>query len=173
MIPLGHLNGDNAGGVTFNNIPSNFSHLQIRCFQRGTRSFNAEQLYIRFNGDGGNTYSYHYFYTPGSGVSAFGIGNTNVIFVGEFPAALESANIYSVAIVDIFDYSNTTKAKTLKSIHGYDNNNGTRNQNAWLGSGTWNNLAAINSITILSNGPFSSDSRFSLYGIPNAIATGA
>jgi hypothetical protein len=173
MIPLGFLKGNNAGGINFTNIPAGYAHLQVRCFVRGTRSFTGEQLYVRFNGDGGNNYSYHYLYSSGGGLAAFGLGSTNVMFLGEFPAGTETANIYSSAIIDVLDYSDTTKAKTLKSIHGFDNNNGTRNQNGWLGSGTWNNTAAITSVTVLSNGPFSDQSSFALYGIPTSSATGA
>lgn len=154
--------------LTFSSIPSTYSHLQIRVILRGVRAYGSEQLYIRVNGDGASNYTYHYIYGDGGGGSAAGSNVAgNVFLVGELPAANETANIYNGSVIDILDYTNTNKYKTMRSLSGYDNNGNTGAQSAkaWFGSGLWLNTAAITSITVLSNGAFTSDSSIALYGV--------
>lgn len=163
-----------ASSITFSSIPTNFTHLQLRCFMRGVRSFANEQVYVRFNGDSASNYWYHYLYGDGSVASSSGAGTT-VILTHEMPAANETANIHSVMITDILDWQNTNKNKVTRSLSGYDNNGNTgiAMAKAWLASGLWLNTAAITSVTVLSNGAFTSTSRFDLYGIGISEQTGA
>ena len=155
--------------LTFNSIPSTYSHLQIRVILRGVRSYGSEQLYIRLNGDGGNNYAYHYIYGDGGGGAVSTGSNTsgNVFLVGELPAANETSNIYGGSVIDILDYTSPNKNTTMRSLSGYDNNGNTGAQSAkgWFGSGLWMNTAAVTSITVLSNGAFTSDSSIALYGV--------
>jgi hypothetical protein len=154
--------------ILFSNIPSTYTHLQVRLIVRGVRSFNSEQLYIRLNGDAtSGAYRYHYLYGDGGGVTAGSSGADTVFLVNELPAANESANIYSTSVVDLLDYTSTTKNKTFRSLSGYDNNGNTSNYNGkvWFGSGLWLNTAAVTSLTVLSNGAFATNSSIALYGI--------
>jgi hypothetical protein len=155
-----------ASAITFSNIPSTYTSLQIRVNARGVRAYGAEQFYIRVNGDTGNNYSYHYLLgATGGGGSGYNAGG-NVILVNEFPAGNEQANLYTSMIVDVLDYRNTNKNKTFKSFSGhYNNGSGAADTRVWSSEGMWANTAAITSITLLSNGAFTSASKFALYGI--------
>ena len=171
----GQTGNGSASTITFSSIPTDFTHLQVRCYLRGVRSFAAEQVYIRLNGDTGNNYAYHYLYGDGSAVTSSGAASSNVILTHEMPAANETANIYSVMIADILDWQNTNKNKTVRLLAGHDNNanTGVYAAKAWLSSGFRNNTAAITSLSVLSNGAFTSASRFDLYGITSSSVTGA
>lgn len=159
-----------ASQLTFSSIPSTYRHLQIRVLARGVRSFGSEQLYVRANGDGGNNYAYHYLYGDGGSIAAGAQTTANVFLTGEFPAANENANIYASSIIDLLDYTNAAKNKTFRSLTGYDNNGntGVNAGKVWFNSGLWINTASVTSLTVLSNGAFTSDTRIALYGIKGA-----
>lgn len=162
------LNGNGSlSTLTFSSIPSTYLHLQIRVTARGVRSFSSEQLYVRANGDGGNNYSYQYAYGDGGGVTGGNQTPSNVYLVGEFPAALETTNIFSSCIIDLYDYTNTNKNKTFRSLNAYDNAGNTSNNagKIWYASGLWMNTSAINSLSVLSNGAFATNTQVALYGI--------
>lgn len=171
----GQTGNGSASTITFSSIPTDFTHLQVRCYLRGVRSFGAEQVYVRLNGDTGSNYAYHYIYGDGAAATSVGVASTNVMLTHEMPAANETANIYSVMITDILDWQNTNKNKTIRSLAGYDNNGntGVATARVWLSSGFRNNTAAITSLSVLSNGAFTSASRFDLYGITSSSVTGA
>jgi hypothetical protein len=80
-----------------------------------------------------------------------------------------AANPFAGGIIDVFDYASTVKNKTLRSLGGLDNNNGTSNLEGYatFSSGLWVNTAAINTITLTpKNGTlFTEYSSFALYGI--------
>lgn len=156
-----------SSSLTFSSIPSTYKHLQIRVLVRGVRAFAAEQLYVRLNGDSGSNYAYHYLYGDGVATTASGAASNNVFLVNEFPAANENANIFSTSIIDIIDYENTNKYKTMRSLSGYDNNGNTANYagKSWLGSGLWMSSASVTSLSVLSNGAFANNTSVSLYGI--------
>jgi hypothetical protein len=176
MVWIAGQNGNGStSSINFSSIPTDFTHLQVRCYLRGVRSFAGEQVYIRLNGDAGNNYAYHYIYGNGSTTQSSGVASNNVMLINEMPAGNETANIYSVMITDILDWQNTNKNKTIRSLAGYDNNGNTGviSATAWISSGLWMNTAAITSLSVLSNGAFTSASRFDLYGITTSQVTGA
>ena len=155
--------------LTFSSIPSTYKHLQIRFSARSTRtnsSPGSENLNIQFNGDTGANYSLHSMRTDGAGqVFAAGSGSTSQINVNNGVIASGSSNtlVYSAGIVDIHDYSLSTKNKTLSAFGGYEFNTSGR---VALSSGLRVNTAAITSITLQADGQqFASGSVFSLYGI--------
>ena len=69
--------------------------------------------------------------------------------------------------MDILDYSNTNKNKTLRQLAGTDNNG---NGVVGLSSGLWQSTAAVASIDITAIGSFSQYTSFALYGIKRAGA---
>jgi hypothetical protein len=159
-----------AGGVssvTFSSITSSYTHLQIRCLARGTYNVNASSsLNVQLNGNSTiGSYSTHLLDGNGSSASSYGAS-------GDYPQGATSnatagANIFGVAIIDILDYKNTDKYKTIRIISGNDNN----------GSGTirfssgsfYANTNAITSITLTSGGGNIAElSTFALYGIKGA-----
>ena len=78
----------------------------------------------------------------------------------------DTANTFSPAIIDILDYANTSKYKTVRGFSGVDfNGSGV----IALESSVWMNTAAITSINIRRNGVnLNQYSHFALYGIKGA-----
>lgn len=144
--------------VEFNNIPGTYSHLQLRIMSLGSADV-AQSLSAKYNGDTGSNYSSHWIYGDGSNVGAGSTANDSIQYFG---FSLFSTNPNS-SIVDILDYSNTNKFKTMRCFTGSDRNG---SGSIWLFSGSWRNTNAITSITITPNsGSFNTNSAFSLYGI--------
>lgn len=166
----------NAGAIfNFTSIPQTYTHLQLRGFIRTTNATVEDTVYAyNFNNDGNSTGSaYHLLAGTGSGVSASGSTGSFSSVLGFAPAANANANVYGAFILDILDYANTNKNKTLRVLCGYDNN----------GSGTiglHSNVPltrpgtnAITTLSILCNGNITADSRLDLYGISTSTVTGA
>lgn len=156
-----------AGGsssISFSSIPSTFKHLQVRCLARSSRSQNSGYAVFRFNSDTGTNYSQHSL--QGDGASAAAAANSSVSFptLLLFPAALRGASIFGAGVLDVLDYTNTNKNKTIRVLDGYDSNGAGLIE---LGSGAWYNTSAITSITITEyNGNnFVEYSQFALYGV--------
>jgi hypothetical protein len=139
-----------SGGVasiTFAGIPTGYKHLQIRMS-------NTVGATIRFNGDTtGSNYRYHVLLGNGSS-AASGTDPNNAY------SPADGTNGTTAEILDILDYSNTSKNKTLRSLGGFDaNGSGV----VWLTSNLWMSTAAINSIVITATIP--QNARFTLYGV--------
>ena len=146
----------------FSSIPGSYKHLQIRAFCLPSTTYPS--LSFTFNGSS-TGYNLHMVRGNGSAVSASGsTGRTSSsIFWGQ--GMLTTGN---VAIVDIIDYANTTKNKTIKSISGQDNNTGTNVCSVELMSHLWTNTNAITSIDFLVSGggpTLLTGSSIALYGI--------
>jgi hypothetical protein len=79
-------------------------------------------------------------------------------------SASTSANIFTVAVIDILDYSNTNKYTTIRTLQGYDSNG---SGNIRFNSGLWMNTAGVTDIKIFPDGAasFVQYSHFALYGI--------
>lgn len=148
------------GTLTFSSIPSTFTHLQIRGIYSG--SVAERDLLLRFNSDTATNYSYHEL--TGSGVSALSAGaaNQSGIYIGK--AGNTTTNTYpSPFVVDILDYANTNKYKTVRSLNGCDING---QGYIILYSGNWRSTSAVSSITLyLNSGNYNSYSHFALYGV--------
>lgn len=143
--------------LTFTSIPSTFTHLQIRAFGRNSSG------YIRFNSDTGSNYARHRIRGNGTTVTAAGSVSQPEMFGFELPNSGDPANIYGVGILDILDYANTNKYKTIRSLTGVDMNG---SGDVWFFSGLWMNTAAISSITIYSPAAApTTATSFALYGI--------
>jgi len=154
----------NGTDVTFSSIPQGYKHLQIRALARTTRNdASVDTVYYRFNGDTGNNYNVHTLSGNGSSASSSYYGAPTVLW-GPFstPTAQSSANMFSVSIIDILDYTNTSKYTTTRMLGGTDTNGG---GSIDVFSGLWKNTAAITSIRLFAEGNFSSGSHFALYGI--------
>lgn len=150
--------------ITFSSIPATYTHLQIRCIARSSY-LNTGYGSIQFNSDTGSNYNAHYVYGNGSAVVASAMGNYTRM---DFLALSQSAsNTFGAGVIDILDYSNTNKYKTVRSLVGGDDNGGSGGRIA-LDSGVWMSTSAITSINISSGGGaenFQQYSQFALYGI--------
>lgn len=145
--------------ISFSSIPATYTHLQIRASARTPTT--ADNIICQFNGDTANNYSTHYISGNGASASSGASTTINYMFVSY---VLNSANVYNAFIVDVLDYANTNKYKTLRSLSGSDLNG---SGYAQLYSGNWRNTNAITSITIktLSSVDISQYSSFALYGV--------
>ena len=151
-----------ASSITFSSIPQTYKHLQIRELSRNTRAALASNNFITFNGDTGANYSWHGIQANGSSVSAVAGSNANLMLSTSVSNST-TANVFSVAIYDILDYSNTSKYKTLRILDGGDTN-GAGFVDLW--SGSWRSTSAITSYSMYAqSGDYMQYSSFALYGI--------
>ena len=143
--------------ITFSNIPQTYSHLQIRSITKVSADGNP---ILRVNSDTAANYVFHQ--VVGDGTSASSSGGTAQTFIYQ-PYALAAGNM--AMIIDILDYANINKFKTIKTFGGNDNN-GSGYSPIELMSGLWRSTNAITSITISGNGfNLAQYSSFALYGI--------
>jgi hypothetical protein len=76
----------------------------------------------------------------------------------------EPANVFGGVVIDILDYKNTNKYKTVRILSGTEYNNS--NGGVSFNSGLWQNTDAITTITLQPSGAnFAEYSQFALYGI--------
>jgi len=149
----------------FTNIPQGYQHLQIRLFSRSINTGGTyATCYMGFNGEifSGSNYANHYVYGDGASTS---YGNATAAGQGNIPNLpwnAVTANYFAVTIIDILDYSNYFKAKTVKTISGWDANGTGRAQFA---SFSWNSLAPISAISLTPDGGWGAYSHAALYGI--------
>jgi hypothetical protein len=183
LLPLGILSqGGPAGGgafelietqilastttaVTFSAIPTVFKHLQIRITSRNTTAAASRPITLRMNADTGSNYAYHFIrgIGSGSGTATTTSGQTSMI-IGRSPGSTETANIFAVALVDILDYGNTNKTK---SVRAYTARYSSETQIEQTGA-LWNSTSAITSIEVADrslSSSFAAGTRISLYGI--------
>jgi len=151
-----------AGGVsdvTFSTIPARYTHLQLRIMVQES----IDTVAIEFNSDTANNYSRHYLEGDGGVATSGATSSTNMIFVATTYGS--SGNNFGVAIVDILDYANTNKYKTVRSITGVNNN--ASFGKVILYSGNWRSTSAVTTIKVRSrtSGTLVQYSSFALYGV--------
>jgi hypothetical protein len=174
MIPIQTVTvgAGGASTIAFNNIPSTYEHLHIRGILRDAEDGYGGQTYVNLNGVTSGIPT-HYMYGQGAVAAGGNLTGSSVIWVGTQPANLGNASLFGAFIIDILDYSNLNKNKTLKVISGWDNNGAASGQNGgqvWLGSGLFLSTSAVTSVSIRSNGTLNQHSSFALYGIKRAGA---
>lgn len=150
--------------VEFTNIPQTYTHLQIRAIGRNSAS-GGYDTYLQFNGATSAVYSYHYLYSTGSGSVTAGVDTTQGFTIGmRLTTSSETANNFGTGVIDILDYKNTNKFKSVRTLSGFNNNGGGF---CWQTSGNWRSTSAITSLklTASASGNFETNSTFALYGI--------
>ena len=149
-----------AGGsatVTFSAIPSTFKHLQVRAISKNSSSTTTNAV-LSLNG---NAIGYrHYIYGDGSSTGAGAAADGE----GVISATSSASNVFGAFVMDILDYTNTNKNKTVRVLQGVDaNGSGVVSFNSFL---YLTNTNAITSLTLTSSGTsFVQYSSFALYGI--------
>jgi hypothetical protein len=150
-----------AGGastITFSSIPSTYKHLQIRGSVLLTA---ANNLRMQVNGDTGSNYSWHQLIGSGGAATASAAINTVFMVYGYYAG---TANASEAVVMDILDYADTNKNKTIRTLEGNDINGAGGYVGLW--SGNWRSTSAINSISlILPSGLFDINAKVALYGI--------
>lgn len=162
MIPISTANLSGLNTVTFSSIPQNYEHLQLRAYLNN--AVGNISVSMQFNGDTGTNYAKHILSGDGSSVSAVAVASTASMTFHIYSG--NTSNTFSAAVMDVLDYANTNKNKTVRGICGWDNNG---SGSVLLGSGLWVNTNAVTSITFgAAGGTWSSGSTIALYGIKKA-----
>jgi hypothetical protein len=160
-------NGTGASGtITFSSIPSTYKHLQIRGIARSTEVATSNLQNMRLNGDTGSNYSSHQLI--GNGAAASSVAYTAVAWMygSEIPCNSALASTYNSFIIDILDYADTNKYKTIRTLGGMDLNG---SGSIRLTSGNWRSTSAVTSFTLyLGTGNFPTATNLALYGIKGA-----
>jgi hypothetical protein len=148
-----------SGTISFTSIPSTYKHLQLRVFSNTTRTGGGGASgALQFNGDTtGSNYYTHSLYGNGSSASAAGYNeNYGLWYFG-------STTTNVVSVIDILDYANTNKYKTVRELIGFDENGSGQ---VALTSMLWKNTGAVNQINLTSPSySFGTTAKFALYGI--------
>lgn len=159
------------GIITFSSIPNTYKHLQLRFITKSTYTTAqlgwGNSMILVINGSSTVSRS-HFVYGNGTSATAESASGDNYIQIygTNMSSVSGTANMFAAGIVDIHDYSSTTKNKTFRSFAGLDINSGTNFAGPALNSGFIASTAAISNITLYSAfDNFATGSRFSLYGI--------
>ena len=150
------LTGSTAS-LTFAGIPTTYKHLQLRTLAQQASTGGYAEIILNnatFN-------RRHYLYGNGSSALA-GQDTTNA--PGIFSSAFSSgSSVFAGSIIDILDYTSTTKNKVTRSLGGVDNNG---SGSIYLMSSLYTSSSAITSITINAiSQNFTANSTFALYGV--------
>lgn len=153
--------GSSSASVTFTSIPATYTDLVLVASAQSTQATTYDNLIIQFNSDTASNYSK----TRISGLSGGYLGERTGPEASHMVTPLTgtsfSSLIFSIGIVNILDYSNTTTYKTSlwrgNSQDGYVQGN----------VGVWRSTSAISTIKMstLSGSNLSAGSNFKLYGI--------
>jgi hypothetical protein len=152
-----------AANITFSSIPQTYKHLQIRGIGRCNRALAQAGCRIRFNGDTGSNYAFHQLYGNGATAGSEGYASQSEMNLGELCAGSAPANTFGSVMLDVLEYTNTNKFKTMYEVGANERNNAGQ---VGVNSGVWLSTNAVTSITLFE--PASSwvqYSSFTLYGI--------
>lgn len=146
---------------TFSSIPQTYKHLQLRISGRDVGGNGEFAMYLNNDTTSTNYWS-HYMY--GDGASQYA-GNSNQQLRPSMPYSSITASVFSVIIIDIFDYTDTNKKKEMRMFSGYDSAGGTGF--AGITECLWNNTSAVNRIdcNVIGGTNWASGSVLALYGI--------
>lgn len=151
--------------ITFAGIPSGYKHLQLRGITRDGSAYNdITSLKLTFNSDTSSTYIRHYLLGDGNSAAAGSDQTTGFMYLGALVQNNTTANVFGGAVVDILDYQNTNKYKTVRNLSGADLNGSGK---LMFTSGLWQSTSAITSISLSSPFPVNLNqySQFALYGV--------
>jgi hypothetical protein len=160
-----YLGSQNA--IVFANIPQTYKHLQLRITARDNyANIGIQYLNVYFNSTGSGTSLYSSHALSGNGTSASSTNNVAVASMTTAGAEAmnnDTANIYGASIIDILDYTNASKAPTLRSLNG----GMAATPSIVFGSGSLPTVGAVTTIIVTTrfNVNFANASRASLYGI--------
>jgi len=162
LIERVRVGSGGTSAIEFTNIPATYQHLQIRGVARRTTGTNSNN-FIQFNSITTANYAQHRIQGNGSAASASGNSSTTYIFIFDSHANYPSvSNQFGSVVIDILDYSSTSKNKTVRSIGGNDMNGAGIIS---LSSGLWVSTSSISSIKVFTFDTWAEYTTFSLYGV--------
>lgn len=151
--------------ISFTSIPSTFKQLQVRWLTRSTATGgdSASTMRMKINNSTG-TYRSHGLLGTGTAAIAGEIGTSGGDWVYyAVPNSSVSASIFGAGVIDILDYTNTSKNSVSRMLAGFDKNGGGQ---VGLQSQLWVDTAAITQLDFtLATGNFAEYTSFALYGI--------
>lgn len=145
-----------AASITFTGIPTGYKHLQIRAIYE-TVSF-ADNIGMTLNG---STVLSRMHYLTGNGSSASAGSTTSNLLT--LQAGYSTTDYYGM-VIDILDYQNTNKNKTVRVLGGVDfNGSGT----IFMSSALYETTSAVSSLSLQGFGgqTIAQYSSFALYGV--------
>lgn len=158
-----------AGGsasIDFTSIPSTYTHLQLRGIVKNTAANTTiGSGYFRLNNDTGANYATHYLNGSGTATGAGGLASQTSAY-GLTDIGANATSVFGLFVMDILDYKNTNKYKTVRSLTGVDNNGSGFVQ---FFSGLWMSTSAVDRVTLIpGSNNFAQYSTVALYGIKAA-----
>jgi hypothetical protein len=130
---------------------------------RSTQASTETGINARLNSDTGSNYAWHYLFGDGASVAASAGSTQTSLNLVNVAGANATASSFAVGVLDILDYANTSKYKTLRLLQGWDGNGSGRIN---LSSGLWMSTSANSAIEFYpSSGNWAQYSQFSLYGV--------
>jgi hypothetical protein len=164
-IATGIVGSGTTTTVSFTSIPSTYKHLQIRILARSDSA--SAGLGVRANTDSGMSYTVHYIQGNGATPTSASLatGTLNYGLVGFLPQTVSLASAFNGTVIDILDYANTLKNKTIRSFSGLDMNG---SGDVRVSSVLWTSTSAITQLDFIVNtggNAIAQYSSFALYGI--------
>jgi hypothetical protein len=157
--------------ITFSSIPATYTHLQLRwILQEARATYGIDDASLQLGAgsiDTAANYSWHRLAGDGSTATATAGTSTSNIYFDEVIATTTGGN-FAAGVVDILDYSNTNKYKTVRALLGNDFNGtlGGYGGRVGLYSGSWRSTGAVDTLRINNYiGNFQQNSQIALYGI--------
>ena len=152
--------------IEFAGLPTGgqYKHLQIRGIMRFAGNDSGFGMW--FNND--TTSSNYYSHNIGSQGSSVYAQQANESFIAwSAPNNGTTSNVFMGMVIDILDYTSTSKYKTVRCLHGFDANGSGR---MIFSSELWKNTNAISSLKFDariqgSTSDFGQYTSFGLYGI--------
>jgi hypothetical protein len=160
----------NTVAIYIDNIPQNYRHLQVRITGRSTGPYTYSSVYMRINGDTSTSnYTRHSIYGQSGGTigtQGFGIGTDPYHLAQNIAGDTSQTYNHGSLITDIFNYSNTSTKKTLRSWGGFANNaSGSPPYSMNSNTTTYQPTTAITSLWFYTDGNLNTNTTISLYGI--------
>lgn len=143
--------------ITFSSIPQTYKSLQIRISALGGGFTN-----LILNNVTSSIYANHKLYGYLGSTGAVATSSDDKVQLTSNTGGTSTAPFS--AIVDIIDYSSTSKTKNVRYFSGTDANS-SGSSVVTLGSGMINSTSAVSSFTITKSNNFTSGTVISLYGI--------
>lgn len=158
-----------AASIEITSIPSTYTHLQLRCYLQADRAtYGMGEFEMTVNGAGGTNYSRHGIVGYGSGNTGYW-GNADAAYIyADRGLGTNTGGTYAGLVIDILDYKDTNKYKTIRGLQGVDFNGSVGGYTGAVNffSGAYKSTNAITSIKFVSvYGNFTQHSRVALYGI--------
>ena len=161
------VNGTGSSGIIdFTSIPATYTHLQIRYTAKNTSSL--ANMNITFNGVTSSNYARHHMAGTNNATSSAAATSAASISLLNAVTASTTANMATGGVIDILDYANANKNKTLRALYGVADTSASTSF-IYSASGFLNSTSAVSQVTLTASANnFATMSRFSLYGIKGA-----